>query len=269
MVNINTDKTKKNHSKIPRKNSKKTRRISETKERRSSYTFGFKRCALRHLAMSNNKSLTGRNLGIDRRLLIDWEKLKDQIMDSKYLNSSRKLKNRETARKALHQRSEEMCFAWFTQRRSDYIAVSTEDLRTKMLELVENEPVPVQTNTSTVISTTATTSAAAAATRIEDLNITAANEITNKKFSASIGWCRRFMKRYGLVIRRISGSGRSFKSDTVHTIHEYLIQLRETVKRYSPDEILSMDETSHNMDAVGRNTVSSDVHFCSRSCQRK
>ena len=128
---------------------------------------------------------------------------------------------------------------------------------------------PIQTNSSTVTSTTATTSAAAAATRIEDLNITAANEITNKKFSASIGWCRRFMKRYGLVIRRISGSGRSFKSDTVHTIHEYLIQLRETVKRYSPDEILSMDETSHNMDAVGRNTVSSDVHFCSRSCQRK
>jgi hypothetical protein len=68
--------------------------------------------------MSNNKSLTGRNLGIDRRLLIDWEKLKDQIMDSKYLNSSRKLKNRETARKALHQRSEEVkkfCMVYTTE----------------------------------------------------------------------------------------------------------------------------------------------------------
>ena len=206
--------------------------------------------------MTDNKSLTGRNLGIDRRLLIDWEKLKDQIMDSSYLNSARKIKNRETAKKALHQRSEEMLFAWFTHQRSDYIAVSTENLRTKMLEFVENEPELelVQTNSSTETNTTATTSAAA--TRIEDLNITAANGITNKKFSASIGWCRRFMKRYGLVIRRISGSGRSFKPDTVHTIHEYLIQLRETVKRYSPDEILSMDETSHNMDAVGRTTVS-------------
>jgi len=70
-----------------------------------------------------------------------------------------------------------MCFAWFTHRRSDYIAVSTEDLRTKMLEIVENEPAPIQTNSSTV---TSTTSAAAAATRIEDLNITAANEITNR-----------------------------------------------------------------------------------------
>jgi hypothetical protein len=130
--------------------------------------------------MSNNKSLTGRNLGIDRRLLIDWEKLKDQILDSSYLNSSRKLKNRETARKALHHRNEEVCFAWFTHRRSDYIAVSTEDLRTKMLEIVENEPAPTQTNSSTVTSTTTTTSAAAAATRMEDLNITAANEITKK-----------------------------------------------------------------------------------------
>ena len=63
MVNTNTDITNENHSKIPRKHSKKTRRISETKERRSSYTFGFKRCAIRHLAMSNNKSLTGKNLG--------------------------------------------------------------------------------------------------------------------------------------------------------------------------------------------------------------
>ena len=79
-----------------------------------------------------------------------------------------------------------MCFAWFTLRRSDYIAVSTEDLRTKMLELVENEPVPVQTNTSTVISTTATTSAAAAATRIEDLNITAAIEITKQIYRHAV-----------------------------------------------------------------------------------
>ena len=73
MVNSNTNITNEIHAKIPRKHSKKTRRISETKERRSSYTFGFKRCALRHLAMTDNKSLTGRNLGIDRRLLIDWE----------------------------------------------------------------------------------------------------------------------------------------------------------------------------------------------------
>ena len=63
MVNSNTDISNENHSKIPRKHSKKTRRISETKERRSFYTFGFKRCALRHLEMSNNKSLTGKNLG--------------------------------------------------------------------------------------------------------------------------------------------------------------------------------------------------------------
>ena len=52
-----------------------------------------------------------------------------------------------------------------------------------MLEFVENEPELelVQTNSSTETNTTATTSAAA--TRIEDLNITAANGITNKKFS--------------------------------------------------------------------------------------
>ena len=101
----------------------------------------------------------------------------------------------------------------------------------------------------------ATSSNATAPTRIEELRPLTRKDV--KEFKASYGWARKFMRRYNLVLRRISGSGRSFKPDTVNTVHEYLKDVRELAHNYSDDEIINFDESSYYMDAVGNYTVSS------------
>lgn len=75
------------------------------------------------------------------------------------------------------------------------------------------------------------------------------------QFKASYGWSRRFFKRYGLVLRRISGSGRAFKADTVVTIRDYLLEIRNLAKDFTEDEIFNFDETSFYMDSVGNYTL--------------
>ncbi len=49
------------------------------------------------------------------------------------------------------------------------------------------------------------------------------------KFKASYGWLRRFMKRYNFVLRRISGSGRSFKPNVAQVVAEYLKNVRDII----------------------------------------
>jgi len=78
-----------------------------------------------------------------------------------------------------------------------------------------------------------------------------------KKFRVSYGWCRRFMNRYRFSMRRISGSGRSFKPDTPIIIAKYLREIRELIREhgFTDDEIFNFDESSFYMDAVGAYTV--------------
>ena len=63
------------------------------------------------------------------------------------------------------------------------------------------------------------------------------------------------MNRYNLVLRKISGSGRAFKPDTVNVTLNYLKEVRELAKEYSDKEIFNFDETSYYMDAVGNVTI--------------
>ncbi len=74
-------------------------------------------------------------------------------------------------------------------------------------------------------------------------------------FKATHGWVTRFMRRWSLVTRRISGSGRSFKSDTPNTIQEYLVKVRGLSRNLALCEIINFDESSYYMDSVGNMTV--------------
>lgn len=80
---------------------------------------------------------------------------------------------------------------------------------------------------------------------------------TESTFKASYGWVRRFMKRYNLVLRRISGSGRAFKSDTAQVVTEYLRSVREIIatEQFEDFEIINFDESSFYMDSVGNYSV--------------
>ena len=81
------------------------------------------------------------------------------------------------------------------------------------------------------------------------------NDVTDDDFKASRGWLANFMKRNGLSLRRM-----------IHKLVSYVIQVRLLQKKhkYSPSDIIAMDETpvwcdmasETTIDAVGKRTVS-------------
>jgi hypothetical protein len=74
------------------------------------------------------------------------------------------------------------------------------------------------------------------------------------KFQASSGWLCRFLGRFKLVTRRISGSGRELPKDCFKEINEYLKSVNGLMKSYAANAIISFDETSIYADMLGNYT---------------
>ena len=71
-------------------------------------------------------------------------------------------------------------------------------------------------------------------------------------------WLNRFMRRYDLSLRRISGSGRAFPANTKEIIEAYLEELYGfiTKHKYNKNQIFNFDETCIYMDMPSKYTVS-------------
>ena len=74
-------------------------------------------------------------------------------------------------------------------------------------------------------------------------------------FKASYGWFVNFMRRFNLVHRRISNSGRNLPKDCIPKIIEYLDLVHDKIKGYEPRNIFAFDETSCYMDAIGNYSI--------------
>jgi hypothetical protein len=74
------------------------------------------------------------------------------------------------------------------------------------------------------------------------------------KFQASNGWLIRFLNRFNLVVRRISGSGRELPKDCHKEINAYLKSVNSLMKGYAANAIISFDETSIYADMLGNYT---------------
>ena len=78
---------------------------------------------------------------------------------------------------------------------------------------------------------------------------------TIKNFKASYGWLKRFMNRFDLVQRRITGTGRTLPKDCKEQIKSYLGTIQEIAKTYNPKNIFNFDESSFYMDMPGNYAI--------------
>jgi hypothetical protein len=69
------------------------------------------------------------------------------------------------------------------------------------------------------------------------------------------------MRRHNLVIRRISGSGRTLPKDCVNTIKSYLDFVQIRAREYEKKEIFAYDETSVFMDSFGSYSIETKGFF--------
>ena len=69
------------------------------------------------------------------------------------------------------------------------------------------------------------------------------------------------MRRHNLVIRRITGSGRTLPKDCVNTIKSYLNCVQGRRKDYPNDLVFGFDETSIYMDSFGSYSTETKGNF--------
>ena len=82
-----------------------------------------------------------------------------------------------------------------------------------------------------------------------------------QKFKASYGWLKRFMDRFDLVQRRITGTGRTLPKDCKNQINHYLNQVQSFAKLYDPKCIFNFYESSFYMDSPGTYSIEKRGNF--------
>ena len=198
--------------------------ITQSK-RKCSYTIKFKKNVINHALACGSKYKTSRVFNISRSNIIRWCKLDDDILNNEFVTQNTRriaFKSTETRRNvAQNSECEQIVYDWFKEQRVKKLGVSTLSLRNKMNSEMINK------------------------------NITDKIKPTNS-------WLQRFMARYGLSLRRISGSGRSFPSDLKEILNTYFTDLQEIIARekYKSHQIFNFDESFFRMDCPSAYTVS-------------
>ena len=104
------------------------------KNSRKSYTIGYKRYALAHLALTGNKQRTSANLKCPRTTLVGWCKIAETIKDPAQLSGNRKI--RSTKNRALFPSIEKEVYDWFLEQRRQCFNVDAKGFRLKMMSLL-------------------------------------------------------------------------------------------------------------------------------------
>ena len=192
---------------------------------RKSYTLKFKRKVIFLFEQCGNKSLVARENNISSEIVTRWVQNKAKIMNSVRCNKdTRKIRIISISVQklnCLNPEAEARIYNWFLSQREKKIGVSRLSILNKMLkDQEENQP---------------------------------ANSV-----KVSLSWLQRLMKRNQLSLRRISGSGRSFPSNSKEKITNYLLELHTIVKnnKFKAFEVFGFDETCFRLDSPSNLTVS-------------
>ena len=88
-----------------------------------------------------------------------------------------------------------------------------------------------------------------------------AKELTSESglagFKASAGWCTRFMRRHGLVLRNRTKLAQRLPKDVTEKVvqfQKYVIDIRKQ-EQHDMSQIANMDETPMTFDMIGSRTV--------------
>ena len=196
----------------------------EDLKKRTSYSLRFKRIVVKH-ALEISKNDASKKFNISRSNVIRWcDSI--QVLDNqnKVNRETRRINNTdENSQKnsAQNPECEKLLHDWFVEQRAGNIGVGTLSLLNKMnIILKEIKP-------------------------------------TNP-IKASRSWLQRFMKRYNLSNRRISGSGRAFPSNLKELISNYFNEIDNILskKKYKAHEIFNFDESCFRIDSPSSTTIS-------------
>ena len=82
-------------------------------------------------------------------------------------------------------------------------------------------------------------------------------------FKASVGWLLNFLKRNKWVLRRITTSGRDLPDNSIETILNFLVEMKQHFidGKIDFDWIVNMDETSIYLDFPSNYTYEKKVLF--------
>lgn len=195
--------------------------ISEyvSKKKRKTSSIRYKQLIIKHFKKSNNKSLTGRIFGVLPSQVRRYVKKEDLYLKCKGNLKKRNLTNASNLKKSENPEIEKQLYEKIVESRKNHICVRPNNIRSEMLAFCK--------------------------------------ENGNLNFRASYGWLRRFMARYNLVFRRISGSGREFPNNSVEIINDYFKETRYFIesKKFTLNQIINFDETSFYMDMPGNYTL--------------
>ncbi len=153
-------------------------------------------------------SEASREFGVDRRLISQWWKNKESIINSKIKRKRFRINAKND--KAAFPEMEKRLLEWFNKAREQGGCISGTEIKRQILKIFES------------------------------------CKESNKEFCASNGWLLNFAKRHNLALRRISSTGRDLTTNGVDVVKKFFVSLENKVKNHR--EIFNMDETSIYLD---------------------
>ena len=149
-------------------------------------------------------SEASRKFGVDRRLISQWWKNKDAIVNSILKRKRFRVKSKND--KAAFPDLEKRLMEWFKEKRKEGGCISGKEIQRQALKIFE------------------TTSH------------------NNLEFGASNGWLENFIDRHDLALRRISSTGRDLPKNSVEVLKNFFVTLEYKVNNLR--KIFNKDETS-------------------------
>ena len=188
------------------------------KRKCNSYDAAFKLRAV-EMAEASNNSAAARELGVNEKQIREWRKQKS------LLSEMPKTKRARRSGAPHHAEMEKDLNDWVLEKRQNGYIVSRTHIRLQALKLLKSGKYP--------------------------------RSSTGEQFSASAGWCTRFMDRYGLSLRQRTKLSQKLPRDLeakIDSFVKFTLKLRRQ-HGYDLSQIGNMDETPMFFDLPGNRTV--------------